>query len=201
MTVRGKCVLQTGCGPQNPPPHQLGVQVDGTGEEQHSCFPVFSLQAPVASVVAVGARGTGREVALTLTSPRAYSWDCASGWEALGWRDQKSRQRFLELIQASSGLGFTEVDEPYYSVAFSGAQGGRGTGPKLHSMPITVQNRNQGPWDKVVTHYSLTLRGTVNPESVGLISSKLRNAWLVPKMRCMVSLGSGVTHGFGSGNS
>lgn len=147
------------------------------------------------------ARGTGREVALTWTSPRAYSWDCASGWEALGWREQKSRQRFLELLQASSSLCLTETDEPYYTVEFTGAQGGRVTGPKLHSMSITVQNRNQGPWDKIVTHYSLTLRGTVISESVGLISSKLRNAWLVPKMRCMVSFGSGVAHGFSSGES
>lgn len=64
-----------------------------------------------------------------------------------------------------------------------------------------MQKRNRGPWDKVVTHYSLTLRGTVSPVSVDLVSSKFRNAWLVPKMRWMVSLGSGFTHGFDSGSS
>ena len=52
-----------------------------------------------------------------------------------------------------------------------------------------MQSRNLGPWDKVVTHYSLTLRGTVNPVAFGFTSSMFWNTWLVPKMRCRVPLG------------
>lgn len=58
----------------NPSPHQLGVQVEGTGEEQHGRLPVFFLQALVASVVAVGARGTGRGAGPDFDLPRAYGW-------------------------------------------------------------------------------------------------------------------------------
>lgn len=88
----------------------------------------------------------------------------------------------MELIQASSLLS-TEMEETYYTVEFTEAQGGRVTGPRLHSISMAVQGRNLKPWGKVVTHYSLTLRGTVNPVVVGLVSPKLWNTWRVPKMR------------------
>lgn len=102
QTGRGKCVLETACAHPNPLPHQLRVQVNGTGEEQHGQLPVFLLQAPVALVVAVGTGGTGRGAGPAPDQPRACSWGCGSGWDTVGWRDRRSRQRFLELILASS---------------------------------------------------------------------------------------------------
>lgn len=113
---------ETACAHPNPSPHQLGVQVEGTGEEQHSQLPVFSLQALIASVVAVGTGGKGRGTGPDFHQPRAYSLGCVSGWEALGWRDKRDRQRFLKLIQASNLLS-TEAEEPYYTVEFTAAQG------------------------------------------------------------------------------
>lgn len=102
----------------------------------------------------------------------------------------------MELIRASSLLS-AEVEEPYYTVELAEAQGGRVTGPRLQSMSVAVQGRNLGSHGKVITHYSLTLRGTVNPAAFGFISSKFRNTWLVPKMCCRVPFGTGITHGFG----
>lgn len=66
----------------------------------------------------------------------------------------------MELIRASSLLS-AEVEEPYYTVELAEAQGGRVTGPRLQSMSVAVQGRNLGSHGKVITHYSLTLRGTV----------------------------------------
>lgn len=57
----------------NPSPHQLGVQVEGAGEEQHSQLPVFFLQALMALLVAVGVGGTGRGAGPDFGQPRAYS--------------------------------------------------------------------------------------------------------------------------------
>lgn len=60
-----------------------------------------------------------------------------------------------------------------------------------------MEGRNLGPQDKVVTYYSLTLRGTINPETFGFTSSMAWNTWLVPNMCCRVPLGTGITRGFG----
>lgn len=60
MRQRGVSVgPATACAHLGHPPHQLGVQVEATGEEQHGHLPVFLLQALMASMVAVGAGGTG----------------------------------------------------------------------------------------------------------------------------------------------
>lgn len=64
-------------------------------------------------------------------------------------------------------------------------------------MLMAVQGRKLRSQGKVVTHCSLTLRGTVNPMTFGFIRSKFWNTWLVPKMRCVVPFGTGNTHGFG----
>lgn len=104
----------------------------------------------------------------------------------------------LALIQAS-GLLSAEVEEPYYTGEFTEAQGGRVTGPRLHDISMAVHGRNLRTQGKVGTHYSLTLRGTVDPVTSGPISSVVQNTWLVPKMRRKVSFGAGVTHGFGMG--
>lgn len=55
----------------------------------------------------------------------------------------------MELILASS-LFSAEMEEPYYTVELAKVQGGRVTGPRLHSMSVAVQGRNLGPRGKVV---------------------------------------------------
>lgn len=111
------------------------------------------------------------------------------GWTHRRGRDRGPGRKLALLIQAGS-LFSAEVEEPYCTGEFTEAQGGRATGPRL-------QGRSLRPRGKVVTHYSLTLWGTVDPVTAGPKSSEVQNTWLVPKMRCRVSFGVGVTHGFG----
>lgn len=143
----------------------------------------------------MGAGAKAEGLALTLTGPGHTAG--VPGWkDRMGrWRSRGRRLAFLELIQASSLLS-TEAEERYYTVEITEAQGGRVTGPRLHSMSRAVQGRNLKPQSKVVTHCSLILMGTVNPVPVGLKSSKFWNTWLVPKIRCMISLGTGIPPGF-----
>ena len=128
-------------------------------------------------------------------------WDWVARSGDLGWKTRgvdrdpgRGGWPFLELIQPFFAA---EVEEPYYTVELTEAQRGRVTGPRLHSMSVALQGRNLGPLGKGVTHYSLTLRGTVNPVAFGFISSKFWKIWLVPKMRWRVPFGTGITHGFG----
>lgn len=76
---KGKvCVRSYPCPPK--PSHQSWVQVEGSGEENHSCLPVLLLQASLASVVTVDREEQAEGLALTLHQPTAYSWgqDCGS---------------------------------------------------------------------------------------------------------------------------
>lgn len=89
------------------------------------------------------------------------------------------------------------MQEPAHTAEFPEAQRGKATNPKLWGTSPAAQRRSPGPWDEAVTHYSLTLRGTVNPAGIGFTRSMFWNTWLVPKMRCRVPFGTGFTHGFG----
>lgn len=83
---------------------------------------------------------------------------------------------------------------PYYTDEFTEALRGRVIDPRH----VTgCAGWEPGTLDKAVTHYSLTLRGTVNPVTFGFTSSKFWNTWLLPKMRSMFPFGTGNTHGFG----
>lgn len=87
VTVRGRCVPAAAQAHPGPPPHQLGVQVEGTGEQQHSGLPVPLLQALMAFMAAGGTRAQAKGLFLTL----AYSWGCGrvlGGGVGLGWTEE-----------------------------------------------------------------------------------------------------------------